>query len=183
MKTEIETRFLEIDVPALTQQLTELGAVDRGEIMLNDIIFYDPELLWQSLGKFVRLRKKGDVVTLTYKHTSSHTIDGTQEVEFAVSDMHAARAFVEAIGLAAYRTVEKKRHTFTLDAVSVDIDSWPKIPPYVELEGDSIEEVRAVAEKLGFAWENRFDASPGQVFKKYGYDINTIQWITFDRFG
>lgn len=89
---------------------------------------------------------------------------------------------MEALGLVAYRTVEKYRHTFVLDGVTLDIDTWPKIPVYVELEGESVSAIRDVAEKLGFIWENRFDGDPRFVFKKYGFDFDNIHTVTFSKF-
>ena len=44
MKTEIETRFLDIDKNDLISKLLSLHAIDSGETLLNDIIFYDKDL-------------------------------------------------------------------------------------------------------------------------------------------
>lgn len=181
MKTEIETRFLEIDVEKFIQKLHELGAQEQSKETCNDIIFYDEAGTWHAEGRLVRLRTRGGMSTLTYKQ-SKRGVTGTREVEFQITDTAAAQSFVEALGLVAYRRVEKRRQTFNVDGVSVDIDSWPRIPPYVELEGDSVEALQKVAAKLGLDWEARCDETPFGVYKKYGYDLDTIHWLTFDRF-
>lgn len=51
MQKEIETRFLEIDKPALIAQLNKLGATDHGEILLKEIIFYDKDHTWPGEGR------------------------------------------------------------------------------------------------------------------------------------
>ena len=149
---EIEVRFLEIDKEALVERLLEVGAKDLGEPMLEEIIFYDPEGKWKEQEKRVRLRKSGNTVKLSYKETKEKTIHGTIEIEFEVSDMGMAEKFLEKVGLAAFRHQQKKRHTFELDDVVIDIDTWPRIPAYVELEGPSEGAIRGVAEKLGLDW-------------------------------
>ena len=182
MKTEIETRFLEIDKPALIKKLVALKAVDKGEIELNEIIFYDKDLKWLEEKRLVKLRKKNDSVKLIYKNNKEQKVDSAKEIEFDVSSLEDAKALLEAIGLVAYRIVEKYRHSFVLDGVTLDIDTWPKIPVYVELEGDSVEALQKVAQKLGLVWDNRFDGDPRFVYKKYGFDFDKIRTVTFDRF-
>lgn len=182
MKTEIETRFLEIDKNMLVDKLKSLGAIDMGEFKLNEIIFYDKELKSLENNTFVKLRQKGDKIFLTHKSNKEKGIDTTKEIEFEVSNFESAKQFMEAMDWIAYRVVEKYRHTFELDGVVLDIDTWPKIPVYVELEGDSVESLQKVAEKLGFNWEDRFDQNPRYVFKHYGYDFDSIRTVTFDTF-
>ena len=182
MKIEIETRFLGIDKKDLLSKLNVLKAVDKGEIKLYDVIFFDKDLRWQKENRVVRLRKKNDVVTLVHKINKEQVVDSAQEIELTVSDFEETKAFLEAIGLIAYRNVEKYRHTFVLDGVTLDIDTWPKIPSYVELEGESVEDLKSVAGKLGLVWGDRFDGDPKHVYKKYGFDLDKVRSMTFDKF-
>lgn len=130
MHREIEVRFLEIDEVALSARLRELGAEDRGEHLLKEIICYDKALTWQQGGtKILRVRKAGDRVYMTYKdRPGGDTVDGTVEIELTVSGFDTAVLFLETLGYPAYRHQEKKRHTFILDEVMVEIDTWPKHP-------------------------------------------------------
>jgi len=182
MKTEIETRFLEINKDILIEKLKKLGAIDKGGIKLNEIIFYDKELKSLENNTFIRLRQRGDKIFLTHKSNKEKGIDTTKEIEFEVSNFQAAKEFIETFDWITYRIVEKYRHTFELDGVTLDIDTWPKIPTYVELEGDSVDLLQEVAGKLGLNWEERFDADPRFVFKHYGFDFDKIRTVTFDKF-
>src|SRR5207249_4825191 len=66
--TEIEARFLDIDVPATISRLHRLGAQDLGEDLLRETIFYDQELAWQQSGRtLVRVRESRDGVVVSYK--------------------------------------------------------------------------------------------------------------------
>ena len=167
MKTEIETRFLEIDKMRLILKLTKLKAVDLGEVKLSEVIFYDQDLNWLKDNKLVKLRKDNNIVKLIYKNNKEQKTDSAKEIEFDVSNMDKAKEFLEVIGLRAYREVEKYRHTFTLCGVRLDIDTWPRIPTYVELEGNSIGDLKKVAQMLDLVWKNRFDGDPRFVYKKY----------------
>jgi adenylate cyclase class 2 len=182
MNTEIETRFLDINKDELIQKLKSLNAKDLGEIKLDEIIFYDDKEKCLREKYFVRLRKKGDKTFMTYKSNAKQKVDSAKEIEFEVSSFENAKLFLETIGWPAYRIVEKYRHTFELDDVTLDIDTWPQIPPYVEVEGPSVDSLIAVVDKMGLDWENRFDQDARFVFKHYGHDFDNIKTVTFDKF-
>lgn len=180
MNTEIEARFLEIDKQALIDQLHATDAVDKGEVLLNEIIFYDNAGAWEN--RFVRLRSSGSSTILTYKHNQHQTIDSATEIELSVSDAVKATLLLEAVGLAASRHQEKYRHTFVKDGVTIDIDTWPKIPPYVEFEGPSEKAIRKVAASLGFDWSKAvFDDARAIISKHYDIPVADLHWFTFDR--
>jgi len=136
MGTEIEARFLEVDVSALVRRLREIGAEDRGEDLLKETIFYDQELAWQRSGRvFVRVRESRNGVSVSYKNALEDSASGTQEIEFTADDREAVEQFLAMVGLVAFRRQEKKRHAFRLNGISIDIDTWPQIPSYAEIEG------------------------------------------------
>jgi adenylate cyclase class 2 len=69
-----------------------------------------------------------------------------------------------------------------LDNVKIDIDTWPKIPTYVELEGDSEKDLKAMAYKLGFDWGDAVFENAGLVIEnRYGLKVLSMKWFTFDR--
>jgi len=182
MNTEIEARFLEIDKEALIAQLHEYKAVDTGEKLLSEIIFYDQQDTWSSEGRYVRIRSTGDSTRMTYKHIRESAIDGATEIELEVSSRTTAESFLENIGLKAARRQEKLRHTFTLDGVTIDIDTWPNIPSYVEIEGPSEVVIRRVAEQLGFDWNQAvYDDARSIIETRYDIPVGSLTWFTFDR--
>jgi adenylate cyclase class 2 len=188
MHKEIEVRFLEIDKELLIKKLTELGAEDRGEDLLEEIIFYDKDLKWRDENKFVRLRKDKKHTVLSYKH---HQTDGkavrnvhdVEEIEFEVADFEKAEVFIEKLNLVAYRHQQKRRHCFVFNEVIIDIDTWPRIPTYVELEGVSEEKIKIVAERIGLDWNNVvFESARAVIEKIYNIPVGSMKWFTFDKF-
>ena len=183
MKTEIETRFLGIDKNSLISRLKSLGAVDNGEAKLNDTIFYDKDLTWLGQHKLIKVREKNGKAKLSFKSNKEQTVDSTKEIEFDVSDAEEAKIFLESVGFVIFRTVEKRRHSFSLDNVSVDVDTWPEIPIFVELEGSSVEELKLIAQKLELDWEQIFCCDPKFGYKEYGFDFGKIRTINYAQVG
>ncbi len=179
MEKEIETRFLDIDKEKLAKELGELGAIDKGEEKLEEIIFHPADKSWIGKRKFVRLRKTKNKIKLTYKENVEQTADSAREIEFEVPDWDKCVEFLSKLGLEPMRQLEKYRHTFVLGDVTIDIDTWPKIPAYAEIEGSSVESLKAVSEKLHMDWEKRFDGDAREVFRRYGYNLDEIVVITF----
>ncbi len=175
---------MEIDQEMLKKRLARLGAKDFGEDFLEEIIFYDKDLKWRdSEGKFVRLRKNARGAFLSYKHHQSEIADGVEEIEFEVGDLRKAEIFLERIGLVAYRHQQKKRHSFKLGDVTFDIDTWPKIPTYVELEGPSENDLKRVAEQVGFDWGKVVLENARTVIENhYHIPVGKMKWFTFKRF-
>ncbi len=180
---EIEVRFLEIDKEAIVKELQALGAEDLGEDFLKEVIFYDKDLKWQyEEKKFVRLRQARGEIFLTFKHNEAETATGTVEFEFKVDDWEKAKAFLEAIGLTAFREQEKKRRTFKLGEVIVDIDTWPSIPTYVELEGKSEDDLKSAAKTLGLDWSKAiFETARFLIEKYYKIPVSKLRYFTFEK--
>ncbi len=180
---EIECRFLEIDKAALIKKLKALSAEDEGEKMFQEVIIYDNALTWRDEGKKIRIRDEGDKIKVAYKENKEQTIDSTIEIEFGIDDFKKAELFFETIGFVSYRRQQKIRHSFHYKGVTIDIDTWPRIPTYVELEGDSEESIKKVAEELGFDWKDVVVKPPRWVIEEiYKIPVSTMKWFTFDRF-
>ena len=63
--------------------------------MLEETIIYNSDGSWRKDNRFVRVRKSGDTVMLSYKEHRTHTIDGTFEIELHVDDYEKAALLLE----------------------------------------------------------------------------------------
>ena len=136
---------------------------------------------WKGKGKFVRLRRTKNKTQLTYKTNVKQTADSA-EIELEVSDFNKCSEIFQNIGLKAIRQIEKYRHTFELDNIIFDIDTWPKIPTYIEIEGASLGSLKNACKQLSLDWEKRFDGDAREVFKHYGHNLDNLSVVTFDEF-
>ncbi len=180
---ETEVKFLEIDKDSLVKKLVALGAKDKGEVMLEEVIIYDKDLKWLEEKKIVRLRKSGDTIYMTFKHHNAMDKGESVEIELEISDLEAAASLFDAIGFVVYRRQQKKRHTLEWDGVTFDIDTWPRVPAYIEIEGKSLEALKKAATAIGLDWSKAVLKDARSVLEEvYHIPMGTMRWFTFDRF-
>ena len=145
MEIEYEVRFLEIDKERIIERLEELGAIKKGDYNQKRYVY---NLVPSQEGKWIRLRTNGSITTLTYKDIEKDTVDGTREVEVQVDDFEKTNELLERIGFKNKGYQENKRTQYILNGVEIDIDSWPMIPTYLEIEGKSEEEIIKIQKLL-----------------------------------
>ena len=171
MKTEVEARLLDVDEIKFQEKLKELNAVFVGDwIQVRNCYDFNPlrENSW------IRLRKEGAKTTLTIKEIGSDKIDGTKESEIEVSDFDMTNEILNKLGYFARSIQENRRRRYILDEVEIDIDSWPKIPTYVEFEAKNESDIKNVCIKLGIDFENLVTFGVTEIYKHYGLDLKTL---------
>lgn len=180
MKDELEAKFLEIDKKAIRAKLQELGAVcTKPERLMQRIVFENDYL--KNKRAWIRVRNEGDVTHLTLKQASNATdISRIKEAEVNVGDFLEMKTILKELGFEDKRYQENYRESWEYNDVSIEIDTWPKIPTYVEIEGKSEKAVKEVSRKLGFDYSNAVFGSADEVFKdKYGIDILNMDKLVF----
>lgn len=176
MQTEIEAKILEVNVEDVIAKLNALGAKKIGEKMQKRFV-YDFNLKIEN--SWIRLRTDGAKTTLTVKEIHNDGIDGTKELEIIVDDFEKTNLLLEKLGYIAKGYQENKRISYILDNVEIEIDFWPQIPPYLEIEAKTIPEVEAMIKKLGFDISQSTSISTIKVYKKYGIDLEAIKELKF----
>ena len=173
MQTEIEAKFLNVDVVTIRQSLAAQGATRVHEERLMRRKNFDyPDSRLEHVGGWIRVRDEGDKTTLAYKQLVDRTIEGTKEISLVVEDFETISNLLLAIGLVNKSYQETKREKWLLDDVEVTIDTWPWIKTFVELEGPSETALQNVALKLGFDWSK---ASHGSVETAYQAEYNVTE--------
>jgi adenylate cyclase class IV len=187
MHEEIEIKFLEVDVPTLEARLKNYGAERVGETLSRITNFDFPDYRLKAENAWVRLRTEFGKTTLTFKqrlgvqsHDTSIRDEGMKEIEITVSDFEITRKLLHAIGMIEKFSQERKRVHWQKVDLSFDIDTWPLIPPYFEIEGTSWESVEKAAGDLGFNYEEHLRCTAGNILKKYGYADHDYSVFTFD---
>lgn len=176
MHIEYEVRVLEIDVEKLTKKLETLGAKKIGDWNQKR---YAYDLEEYSKNRWIRLRTNGEETTLTYKEIVNDKIDGTKEIEFKVENFEAVNEFLQKIGFKNGRYQENHRIRYMLNGVELDIDTWPMLPTYLEIEGKNEKEVYDMVKLLGLENDNITTKDVSEVYKKYGHDVNKIKKLKF----
>ena len=138
--------------------------------------------------KWVRLRSTNGKTTITIKHILNPKIqkeneDGIQKVmetEMEVLSIEEGNSILEQLGFSYRNYQEKQRATYSIDGVEVDIDTWPLIPTYAEIENDSEELIRAIINKLGLQNHEIKSCNAAKVCEKYGIDLYKYRTLKFD---
>ncbi len=180
---EFEITFLEVDMPKLEKDLLRIGAIKVGDYNFRRALFDYPDLQMERKDSWLRLRTDGQVTTLAYKSRSEakYSDGGTKEIEIVVDDYQKTHDLLSALGFVVKREEENKRTKYKKGETIFDIDSWPMIPTYLEIESTSIKDAQDSAVELGFDLKDSLILSPKEGYLKYGIDISQYSLITFEK--
>ena len=175
---EYEVRVLEINKEEIQNKLTELNATLVEDSYQKRYVYdFNPV----DPNKWIRLRTNGNKTTLTIKQIESSNIDGTKEMEIVVDDFDTTNEILNELGYKARNAQENKRIKYDLNGVEVDIDTWPLIPTYLEIEGKSEEEVYNTLDLLGIDRTKATALDVTGIYNDiYNIDIMKIPNLTFD---
>lgn len=121
--------------------------------------------------KWIRVRQTNDKTTIAVKHILADNGTNLQqmlETEIEVPSIKEANNLLEALGYSYKSYQEKERITYVLDEYELDIDTWPGIPTYVEVEGKSEDDLNNILNKLGYSIKDTISCTADEVYRKYG---------------
>lgn len=152
MSIEYEAKILDIEVEGFTGRIRSIG----GEAVDSRI-----------------MRR--------YKHIKHDGIDGTEEYEVEVDSFEETHELLGTLGFTAKAYQENLRNSFELDGARLELDVWPRIPAYLEIEASSKAEVIRIARLLGYTEDQLTGENTTKVYARYGIDLTTISELRFIR--
>lgn len=166
MQQEIEAKFLRQDHNTIRDSLRKLGATCEVPMKLvRRTVFDYPDRRLKKQNSWIRLREELDGnIELMLKKVSANEIGETFEQPVNVNDYMYAKNFLLAIGLEIKAEEESKRELWKLGDIEIMLDEWPWVKPYIEIEADSEDKVKALAKDLGLKWS---DAKFGSIIPVY----------------
>jgi len=175
MEIEYEAVFTNVDIDAFRAVLKDAGAeLARAEYLQTRSAFNLPDSVATQNG-WARVRDAGDKVTMSVKLIEGEGIESQKESCITVDNYQQAESLLTQLGCTKKAYQETTRELWRLDVVEVTIDTWPFLEPFVEVEGSSEVEVKAVAAKLGFDWSQaKFCAVDTLYSEKYGVSTDQI---------
>ena len=149
MDQEIEVKFLVRDYNTLINKISDrqlLCIQERVHELNLRFDLSDGSLLARR--QVLRLRMDTDA-RLTFKGPGVLVDEVLQrkEIEVVVSDFEATKRLLEALGYQVVMMYEKYRANYQLNSLVVSVDETP-FGLFVELEGESPDQIRGAAEKL-----------------------------------
>ena len=184
---EIEVKFLNIDQDKLQLKLAEIGAKKIGEYFYRRRVFDYPDWRLDKAASWLRLREEGDSITLSFKkRTGADTHDGTsndtgmEEIEIEVNDFGRTAELILKLGFIEKHYAENKRIRWIKDGVEFDIDTYPELEPYLEIEAPAWEQIDKAIEWLEFNPADKRIFSANQVYALKGIDVGEYTRLAFD---
>ena len=175
MAHEIETKVLDIDLEAVKQKLVGLGSKKIQETRLV-VDWYRTKGVKEGEDPwFLRIRSYSDgkhEVTWKAKSDILGTARRHKEINFIISEPEKLADLFEEIGLEKYAHQEKDRTSFTYKNWQFDIDQYPGMPAFMEIEGNSENHVKEAVEILGL--ENNKTWAKGE--RILIQDIYNLDW-------
>ncbi|MCI8588840.1 MAG: hypothetical protein HFG40_04230 [Bacilli bacterium] len=144
---EQEIKVLDIDVASVVKKLESMGAkkVYDGVRTIFVVDTLDRSFLTQQ-DKLIRITEEGSIkVTI---HVNQSNLNLKEEIKFKTSRLKETMDFFHHIGLDPISKVEVPRISFELGKLDFDIDCFPSIPPFLEIDVKHIQEEGYTVELL-----------------------------------
>ena len=141
----------------------------------------------ENFSKWIRLRQTGDETTITIKKIinskGEYKLDAVDELELNVPDIEFGKQFLEDLGYFFARHQIKMRIAYDFKNTEIVIDKWPKLAPYLEVEGPSKEEIDETVKMLGYSVNDEIIINTDDVYmRESGIDIYAKEYndLSFD---
>ena len=123
-------------------------------------------------GSWLRVRNEGNgEITMSYKRQGERTLLGTSEICLKVDSYQNAVSFLKECLMVSKSVQQTRRESWEIDGVSIDLDEWPWIPPFIEIEAENEKSLEGIAKKLGLSMSDAIYGSVEPVYMKY-YDVS-----------
>lgn len=175
MDIEYEATFPNVNKESIRQKLAQAGAtLVRPEFLQKRTTFSFPSG-HEVKGGWARVRDEGNKITMSVKVVDGSNITDQKESCLTIDSFSEGVEFLKLLGCQEKAYQETKRELWILDGVEITIDEWPFLEPFVEVEGKSEAEVKAVAEKAGFIWSEAKFCVVGTLYEeKYNIPEDVI---------
>ncbi|MFA5355120.1 MAG: class IV adenylate cyclase [Candidatus Paceibacterota bacterium] len=185
---ENEVKFLNIDPVKTENRLKEIGAEKIFDKIYKRRVYDYPDLRLNEKGAYLRLRDEGDKITFTFKqrlgmkgHDGKANDEGMEEIEVNVSDFDKTAELVLKLGMIEKFYEENRRIRYKLRNIEFDIDFWPLLNPYLEIEAPTWEEVDEGIELLNLDQKDKKIFSTFQVYQLSGINELDYKILTLDK--
>lgn len=132
--------------------------------------------------KWIRLRESTGIVELTTKHIltkSKEKIQQVIETEITVSSFDETNQILESIGLAKRGYREKTRFSYQYKNADIEIDFWPMLKPYLEIETEQEELMEEIISKLELNHHEIVSLNTEELYKRINIDVNQMGELRF----
>ena len=106
-------------------------------------------------------------------------VQAVGEREVNTSSFEETNSILESIGIVKRSYQEKIRYSFKLDGADIEIDLWPMLTPYMEIECDDIDIIKSIITRLGFDDKEVVSTNTQQLYREIGIDLQETPELKF----
>lgn len=166
---EHEVKVLNVDVETLKNRLIDEGAkvVFSGNRIIST--FDDDDYSYAKRDILIRLTEEGSIkITVHINNTSVNR----QIIKLHVmEDRDKSKDFLYALHLYERTRLNSYRTSFELGNVDFDIDQFPLIPPFLEIDTENLKcSLKTLLSTLGLETNQIVTCGTEEIFKMYGID-------------
>lgn len=127
---------------------------------------------WIRLRKTIEKKENHEIkekTTLTIKHIlkdNKSNIQQMQETEIEVNSFEETNELLEKLGFSYRSYQEKRRKKYVLNEHEIDIDTWPKLSPYIEIEGKDKNDIEKILKILDYSFSDTISCTVDEIYKK-----------------
>lgn len=169
IEQEIEVKFFPIDIKQVQTKLKESGATIKNPMRLMRRKVYGGEANPAMDCTYGRVRDEGNVITMSAKYSAqNNSITSQREAQIVINDFESGTQVLESFGLVPTDYQENRRETWQLaDGTLVELEEWPDLPAYLEIEGSSVAALQTVASQLGLDWEKHLTVPTNDLYASH----------------
>jgi len=175
---EVEVKILNIKLEEFKKKIENLGARPLGSRMFMKEVFLEPPGYSEEAALFssCRLRREGEKVFFTVKSKiESNNAIIREEHQVEVSDFDTFLHAFELLQFRVFRIREKYREAYELkEGVRIEIDLYPQMEPYAEIEAQTEEELWDAVDFLGYSKEETSSQTATELIRSVGLNPDSL---------
>lgn len=178
---ENEKKVLEVDVSDLKTQLERLGATKVWEGNRTIYVIDTPDCKHLLEDKLIRVTEE-EKTKVSIHINNSLPSSKKKVIKYKVSRIKEQLDFFEAIGMVPITKVIAKRTSYELNGIDFDIDEFPYIPAFLEIDLENSKVLLTdLLEQLHLAEKKVVDLGTEDIFRLYGLDYFEVFKVSTTR--
>ena len=132
--------------------------------------------------KWLRLRKSNDKVMLSSTHIlekKNTNFQNVLEIEIEVSSLEETNLLLESLGMSRRSYQEKIRYSYKYKSAEIEIDIWPLLKPYMEIECDDENVINELIDLLDVKEKEIVSLNTEQLYKRINIDVHLMSELKF----
>lgn len=169
---EIEIKILDINVKKIKAKLKKIGAHKKFSSNVEMIIFDFPDQRLNNSGFVLRVRKIDGKTELCFKGKKEDSkFKIREEIEVNTNNFENTIKIIKNLGLKNVYSGTKHREEYMLGKVKFEIDTIDNIPPFIEIEAPTEEDIEETVHKLDYTMGQTTNLSTKEIKRLYEHEL------------